>query len=219
MQIDRKQLEEQKEKAVVALREFYNVDMRWSFIVAAGLIIVGIAISLFFTHGWIIWPFLCIAGLMSMIHEAAERNGQGVPPLYAYAFLIGAITLWIVVTLIFSVVNPHVLLFGLIALAYQCLRAYLHDRERNRVVEERRVQGRCIYCGEIADAKAGFCANCGNEPDPNSARLTRVASIVVGRKDPAQTRRILKGETHAMSAKAREEALLARHRARMRPKR
>jgi hypothetical protein len=219
MHIDRRQLEEQKERAAVALKSFYEFDMRWSFLVAGGLIVVGIAINLIFTHGWIIWPFLAIAGLMSMIHEAAERNGQGVPPLYAYGFLVGAIVLWMLVTLIFSVVNPHVLLLGVVALGYQCLRAFLHDRERNRIVEARRAGGCCIFCGERVDAKIGMCTNCGNEPDPHGARLARVASIVVGRKNPAHVRAALKPESHAGSAKKKEEALLARHRARTRPKR
>src|SRR5688572_22872786 len=139
--------------------------MRWSCIVAASLIVIGIIINLVFTNGWIIWPFLAVAGVMSMIHEAAERNGQGVPPLYAYAFLLGAILFWIFIALVTSVLNPHVLLFGLVALAYQCLKAWLHDRERTRVMNARRAAGQCVHCGEIADPKIGMCMNCGNEPD------------------------------------------------------
>ena len=210
---------QQRDKAAKALREFYQLDMRWSFLVAGGLIVLGIIVNIFFANGWIIWPFLAVAGVMSMIHEAAERNGQGVPPLYEYAFLLGAILFLILIALVTSVLNPHVLLFGLVALGYQCLKAWLHDRERTRIMNARRAAGQCVHCGEIADPKIGLCMTCGNEPDPAGARMRRVASIVHGRANAAQARATIKGEKSDATAKAREQALLARHRERMRPKR
>jgi hypothetical protein len=220
LQIDRQQLDVHKERAQRVLHEFYHINMRWSFYVIGGLLVVGTAINLIFTNGWMIWPFLLAAGVMSMVHEAAERNGQGVPPLYAYAFLFGGIAAWILIALIFSVVNPHVLFFGLAALGYQCLKGFLQERERTRVIEQRRSMGMCVHCGQlISEEDAGICSFCGNEPDPQGARLSRVASIVVGRKDPQQTRAALKPESHASSAKKKEAALLARHHARLRPKR
>lgn len=210
---------QQRDKAVKALRDFYQIDMRWSFIVAVGLIVLGIVINIVFTNGWIIWPFLVVVGVMSMIHEAAERNGQGVPPFYAYAFLAGIILAWVLIAAVFSVINPHVLLFGLVALAYQCAKAWLHDRERTRILEARRAAGQCIHCGEIADPKLGMCMNCGNEPDPIGARMRRVASMVYGAANTAHARATIKGESTTASAKQREQALLARHRERTRPKR
>src|SRR4051812_5408234 len=107
--------QEYKDKAANALKEFYRNDMRWSYWIIGGLIAIAIVAS-FFKGGWQLYPFLFAAGVLSMIHEAADRNGQGVPPLYAYAFLLGGIGIWILVVLIFSFVNPFILFLGVLAL-------------------------------------------------------------------------------------------------------
>jgi hypothetical protein len=210
MQIDRQQIEVQKERAGRALREFYNIDMRWSFYVLGGLILLGIAINLIFTNGWIIWPFLLIAGVMSMVHEAAERNGQGVPPFQVYALFAGVAVGWIVVVMIFSVVNPIVLLVGMIALGYQCARAWVQERERNRLIEARRASGECVHCGQVVTNKNGVCEHCGNEPDPVGTRLRRVANIVNANKDASRARAAIKQPSNHQSASAKEQALIAK---------
>jgi hypothetical protein len=197
-------------KALGALREFYRTDMRVSYYVAIGLVLLGIAVNLIFPHGWAVWPFLFAAGLMSFIHEAADRNGQGVPPLYAYAFLVGVILLWVAMTLLFSMLNPFVLFLGLIALAYQCARGYLQEHERNKLIESRRAKGCCIHCGEEVPEKTAVCLHCGLEPDPTGQRMRRVASIVGGRKDAAHARSAIRYDSTSTSASKREQALLAK---------
>src|SRR5438132_11300131 len=96
------------------LREYFDYDIRWSYWLVGGMIALGAVSSLFLSHGWTVWPFVFIACFMSMVHEAAERNGQGVPPFHVYALLVGGVAVWIVVVLLFSFVNPVVLMIGLI---------------------------------------------------------------------------------------------------------
>ena len=86
--------------------------MRWSYWLIISLILVGIVANIVLSHGWTIWPFIFCVGFMSMVHEAAERNGQGVPPLHVYAFLLCVIAVWVFLTAILSVVNVFVLLCG-----------------------------------------------------------------------------------------------------------
>jgi len=201
-----------KEKAVGALKQFYQTDMRWSYWVIGGLILIGIVAS-FFPGGWALYPVLFAAGALSMIHEAADRNGQGVPPLYAYGFLIGIMLVWVIVVLIFSFVHPMLLFIGMLVLAYQLARGYLQERERTKLVETRRAHGMCIHCGFETEEKKGVCPNCGEEPDPVNARLRRVASIVHVRKNTPQARGVLGKQNPLSSVKQREQALIARRQA------
>src|SRR5690349_13687686 len=103
-----------KEALGKGFKDYLSFDMRWSYGLIAVAIVVGIVAS-FMSHGWTVWPFVFIVCFMSMVHEAAQRNGQGVPPFHVYALLVGTIVGWIVVVAIFSLVNPVILLFGLIA--------------------------------------------------------------------------------------------------------
>jgi hypothetical protein len=64
------------------LRELYELDMRYAYAVCAALVAIGLVVNLFLPHGWTVWPAVFVAGMLCMIHEAAERNGQGVPPLH-----------------------------------------------------------------------------------------------------------------------------------------
>src|SRR5262245_39161943 len=100
-----------KDKATDAITEFYRNDMRWSYWVIGLLVVVAIVAG-FFKGGWQLYPFLFAAGVLSMIHEAADRNGQGVPPLYAYGFLLGVVGLWVVIVIIFSFINPFIIFLG-----------------------------------------------------------------------------------------------------------
>lgn len=209
-------LDEGQIKAHRGLTHFFQYDMRWSYYGIGVLVLVGVAVNLLFHNGWVVWPFLFGAGLMSMVHEAAERNGQGIPPLYAYAFLLGAIALWAVLALMLSVLNPVVLICGIVALGYHCAKGYIHDRQRTKLIETRRAQGRCIHCGELIEQKTAVCLNCGEEPDPVGQRMRRVASIVGGRKDVSRARAGIRPDSNATSASRREQALIARHHARRR---
>jgi uncharacterized membrane protein len=206
---------EVKDQVLGGAREFARQDLRWSYILIAGMVLLGIIINFAVPKGWTVWPFLFIAGAMSLVHEAAERNGQGVPPFHVYGLLIGVVGGWIILSFLFSILNPFVILIGVVALGLQCLKGYMQERVRNEVIESRRAGGMCVHCGEpVADAKLGMCENCGQEPDPANMRLQRVASIVNQRKDPDRMRAALKQPTLANSAKSREQALVARRQAR-----
>ena len=148
---------ELKHRVGGALKQFYITDMRWSYYAILGVIVAGVVINIVWPHLWQMWPFLFAVAVLSVVHEAAERNGQGVPPLYAYGFLVGILVFWTIVIALFSFVNPVVLGLGIIGLGYQCTRGWLQEREREKLIETRRAQGRCIHCGEFADSKKGVC--------------------------------------------------------------
>lgn len=210
--VDMAAVKQGKEKAFTALRQFYDYDMRWSYMVIGIAIVVGIIVNIVWPGLWMMWPILFAVAVLSIVHEAAERNGQGVPPLYAYAFLFGILFGWILlVWLMFHAINKYVLLFGIIALGYQCAKAWVQENERRKLIESRRAKGQCIFCGELVEGKYAHCPNCGNEPDPSGQRLRRVASIVGGRtKNVARARAAMKQDSNAANASKREQALLAK---------
>jgi hypothetical protein len=209
--VDMQSVKEGKDKAFAALKQFYNQDMRVSYFIILGLIIAGIIVNIFWPQLWIMWPFIFAVAVLSIVHEAAERNGQGVPPLYAYAFLFGVLALWVlIVVLLRVVVNKYVLLFAVIGLGYQCAKAWVQERERTKLIESRRAQGMCIHCGEPIAEKTAVCLNCGQEPDPLGQRMRRITSIVGGKRDTVRARATIKQESLASSASKREQALLAK---------
>jgi hypothetical protein len=208
--VDMQSVKEGRDKAVVALKQFYNQDMRWSYYVILGLILAGIVVNVAWPQLWMMWPFVFAVAVLSIVHEAAERNGQGVPPLYAYGFLFGVLLFWVIVVAIFSVVNKYVLLFAVIALGYQCAKAWVQERERTKLMDLRRANNQCIHCGEPIPEKTAVCLNCGLEPDPTGQRMRRISSIVGGRKDPAKARAAIKQDSIASSASKREQALIAK---------
>src|SRR6476660_5951629 len=118
--------------ARAATREFWRMDMRWSYMVSAGLVVVGVIVNILLPHGWTVWPFVGAAALLMMVHEAAERNGHGVPPLHVYALFFGGLAAWIITMAILSVTNPLIVVLGIACLGYYCAKAYLKDRERNK---------------------------------------------------------------------------------------
>src|SRR3954451_12292251 len=115
------------------LRDFRRKDMRWSYGAVGILILIGVLSNIFFRHGWAIWPFCFAAGAMAMVHEAAERTGQGVPPLSVYACLVVILIIWAILAPIASLLHPIVLFIGYAVLAYQLLRGYTQQRERKRL--------------------------------------------------------------------------------------
>lgn len=192
------------------LRDFRRKDLRWSYGAVAILIVIGVASNIFFRHGWAIWPFCFAAGAMAMVHEAAERTGQGVPPLYVYAGVIVILIVWVIFAAIATFLHPIVLFIGFTVLAYQLLRGFIQQRQRRRLIDWRRQEGLCVRCGEAIDQSRATCASCGNEPDPS--QLKRIASVVKNRDDYTRNRSVLTPQRADATVKQREQALMQRRR-------
>src|SRR5689334_7665830 len=83
-----------KEDLPRALKLFAEHDLRWTYLAMAVMVVGGAVMNLFLPHGWTVWPFVLAASIMLFINEAADRSGQGIPPLKVYAFVGGAVVLW-----------------------------------------------------------------------------------------------------------------------------
>jgi len=198
-------------RLVNALREFARQDLRPSHLILAAMIVVGALVNLLFAHGWTVWPLVLAFGILTLINEAADRNGQGIPPFQVYAFFLGAGAAWIVLVLVLCTIHPIVLIIGMAAVLYRVAEAILKQRERDRLIAYRRAQGLCLHCGEVYDPNAVFCESCGEEPNPEEAILKRVAQIYRSSEDMARARAILGRRAGAESPAAKEQALIARH--------
>jgi hypothetical protein len=206
-------LEDIKTAVAGAFREFARSELRPSHLIIGGIILLGAAINLIFAHGWTVWPFVAAFGILTYINEAADRNGQGIPPFQVYAFLVGVVAVWIVLVFFLSSINPLILILGLLAVAYRGTQAFLSKRERDRLIAHRRSEGLCLHCGAVNNPGAPFCESCGEEPNPDDALLRRVAEIYRTPQDMAHARATLSRAGGAgSSAAAKEKALLARHR-------
>jgi hypothetical protein len=192
------------------IRDFRSKDLRWSYGAVAILIVIGVLSNIFFRHGWAIWPFCFAAGAMAMIHEAADRTGQGVPPLYVYAGLVVVLIIWAILAAIASLLHPVVLFIGFAVLTYQLLRGFIQQRERKRLIEYRREEDLCVRCGEPIDHARATCASCGNEPDPS--QLKRIASVVKNRDDYTRSRSVLTPQRATATVAQKEQQLLQRRR-------
>lgn len=201
-----------KTQIAAVLREYARNDLRTSHIVVGAMIVVGAVLNLIFTRGWTVWPFVLAFGILTYINEAADRNGQGIPPFQVYAFFIGMGVAWVVIVLVLSTINPIIMLIGIAALLYRVSEAFLRQRERDRLIAFRRAQGLCIHCGEVNGPDAVLCESCGEEPNPEAAILKRVAQIYRTPQDMARARATLMRTAVSASASAKESALLARHR-------
>ena len=206
----RLQIERVKPFIRLGLREYVRTDVRASYLIIAGMILLGIIVNFFMPHGWTVWPLVLAASLMLLIHEAADRNGVGVPPILVYSFFAGAIVIWLMCVAILSLFNPIVLLIGILVLGYYCVKGYLQKVEEKRVIAKRRLDGCCIFCGHPADYELACCMHCGREPDPDSALLRRVGFSPRQGDIKQQARAALKPLSNAASAKQKEQALLAR---------
>jgi len=201
-----------KRDVVEGLARTYERDLRWSYVVIFAMVCIGGVVNFVLPHGWTVWPMVLAAGVMALMHESAERTSEGVPPFKAYALFGAALLAWLVVVVVSSVLNPFILILGLVAIAYQVARGHLTVRQKRLLVEARREDGRCIYCGMPANYDTAYCENCGEDPDPERTRLDRVASMASQERRGARVRAAMTPESHAASAKKREEALLARSR-------
>jgi hypothetical protein len=198
--------------AAQALRDFRDKDLRYSYLIIGAMVVIGLIVNWLFahSHGWTVWPFVLAAGILLYIHEAAERNGTGVPPLHVYGLFGGAIALWVIVMAVLSVTNPLILLVGIAWIGYICGKKYLEQREKDRLIEQRRADGCCIHCGtKVEDPNLGFCTECGQEPNPTEIQLGRIASTIAGANRGGHARAVLTKRTAAADAAAKERALLA----------
>ena len=193
-------------------REYVRSDIRPSHLIIGAIIVIGAIVNLVFAHGWTIWPFVAAFGVLTYINEAADRNGQGIPPFQAYALLIGGAVVWIVLVMFLSFINPLILVLGIMAVMYRGAQAYLRQRERNKLIASRRAEGVCLHCGAVNNPDAPYCESCGEEPNPDSALLRRVAEIYRTPQDMARARAVLMRGNVGSSASAKEKALLSRHR-------
>ncbi|MGD0463574.1 MAG: hypothetical protein ABSB74_13900 [Tepidisphaeraceae bacterium] len=199
-----------KTRIAGAVREYARLDLRASHIIVAAMIVAGALTNIIVAHGWTVWPFVGAFGILTYINEAADRNGQGIPPFQVYAFFFGAVALWILMVIFLSTINPVVVILGIIAMGYRAGQAFIRQRERDRLIAARRANGLCIHRGESFDPNVLLCESCGEEPNPDEALLKRVAQIYRSPEEMARTRATL--SRAATNASAKEAALLARHR-------
>jgi hypothetical protein len=203
-----------KDKLRLYVRQFDERDLRWSYFIMIGVVLVCAAIHWFFrdNHGWTVWPFALSIAIMVLINEAADRAGQGVPPLQVYGFFIGAIAVILITVVALSAVNPLIILVGLGGLLYYCGRGYMEGRRREQIIASRLAEGLCVHCGEPADFEAGNCENCGEDPNPGASQLRNVQAASSKYRDPAKLRAVLKQESLAASAGRKEQALINKRR-------
>jgi hypothetical protein len=203
-----------KKHLVRSADQFDETDLRWSYIIIAILFVVCILINWLFAsqHGWTVWPFAAGISVMVLINEAADRSGQGVPPLQVYALFGGSLLAFLVVTLVLSATNIFIILFGFMGLLYYCGRGYLEGKRREQLIAARVSEGLCVHCGEPADYSMGYCEACGNDPNPSVTQLKRVQAVSRKNVDSARIRSVLKQDSLGASARRKEQALIARRR-------
>ena len=199
-----------RDRVMMALQQFTRLDLRWSYIAAGVLVVLGGLLNLVLPHGWTIWPIVAAVVGMMMVHEAAERNGQGVPPGHAYAFIFGALFTWLFVGMLLSTVNVFILILGLIGVFVYATQGYIEGRKREHLRAQRRKDGLCIHCGMRFNPGMEMCDHCGEEPDPLSTQLQRVAGIARNRGNTERARAVIKSETLTATAARKEQALLAK---------
>jgi hypothetical protein len=208
-----------RDRVMMALQQFTRLDLRWSYLAIGVLVVVGAVLNVVLPHGWTVWPIIMAVGGMMMVHEAAERNGQGVPPGHAYAFIFGALFTWLFVGILLSAVNVFVLVLGLVGVFVYATQGYIEGRKREYLRAERRREGLCIHCGMRFNPGLEMCDHCGEEPDPLTTQLSRVAGVARNRRNVDRMRAVIKQESITATAARKEQALLARraHRVARRP--
>ena len=192
------------------LKRMDETDLRWSYLIIATLVVLGIVVNFILPHGWTVWAFVLAASILLLIHEAADRNTQGFPALKVYGWFAAAIAVWLAVVFITSTINPLVILLGFAAVGYQVARGIIKDREKRRLIAQRQLEGKCIHCGEPADTGIEFCMNCGEEPNPDATRLKRVLGVMQSLKRTEQLKAALAPEPPAATAAKKEQALIQR---------
>ena len=202
-------LQEARQFAIKAWQQFSWSDLRWSYIAIAAMLVVGVLVNWLLPNGWTIWPLIPVIGMLIVVNESADRNGQGVPPFQVYAFFGAVALIWLVGVIILSKVNIFVQLLGLGVMVYYSAQAYLKNREQQRIITERRNEGCCVHCGEPADPAATICEECGLDIDPERTSQQRTASISLYGKKTDRARSVLTPQSMGNIAAAKEKALIA----------
>jgi hypothetical protein len=213
------QLGQLKTYLVQALRSYFQEDLRWSQLIILGLVVVGLVVNLLLPHGWAVWPLILAAAMMIMINEAADRAGQGVPPLQVYALFGAIVGIWMLIVLVLSALHPIIFVLGMLVLFYYAARGYLKNHAHQKMIEQRREEGQCIHCGEPADPDQTVCPHCGEEANPDAARSKWSTLTAKSPQDKARIRAILKPQSAASEAAAKEQALLSRRQRKHSPRR
>jgi hypothetical protein len=196
-----------------ALRQFVAVDLRASYLIIGGFVLLGIAVNLWLPHGWTVWPAVLAVGMLVIMNEATDRNGEGVPPLFVYGTFASVIVAWILLVIVLRMINPIVILIGVAVLVYQCGRGYMKHLAHQKLVKHRIDEGLCVFCGEPGKTGEIFCASCGEPINPDGARTRWSTLNNRNAGDVARTRAALKPESAVASMKRKEQELLAkRHR-------
>lgn len=203
-------VQEIKTYVIKAMHQFSWTDLRWSYIIIGGMIVLGAFVNFVMPHGWTILPLIPVMGMLVVVNESADRNGQGVPPFQVYALLAGGVGAWLVAVMILSQVNVFVLLLGVGGLGAYTAHGYLKHREHLRLILKRRLEGLCVHCGEPADEDDTYCENCGQEPDPDRTSQQRTSAIVQHGKRTDRARSVLTPESLGNVAARKEKALLAK---------
>jgi hypothetical protein len=189
-----------------ALRSFRDKDLRWSYLVVAGLFVVGMVINLTVRHGWAVWPVVFGIGSLCMIHEAAERNGQGVPPLHVYAWFMSLTLIWLVGAMIVSALGPWIMIAAMATAIFWAGRSWILYIGQQRLVRDRRARRQCVHCGYPSESDFPFCEHCGEDPIMDPDRKP-----VIKERTPEQierAREILTPTSPGQIARANEQELL-----------
>jgi hypothetical protein len=217
----RVRLAQQWDRTKVALSEglwqFIRIDLRYSYCAIPVMVLLGILVNLYLPHGWTVWPLVLGAGLMLMINEAADRNGQGVPPLQVYLLFFVAILLWLGSIAVLHFFSPLILVLGVLAIGYYGALGYIKDQMHKKLIAQRLADHLCIHCGRPADVDAGVCTYCGREPDPDQARLQRALYAPRSAADQQRTREKLTAKPPTADVRRKEQALLAARRTKRPP--
>lgn len=216
------QWDEVKQRLPKVLRDYAQTGLRYSYFVIGALVIVGGAVNFFLPNGWVVWPAVLAIGIMTMIHEAAERNNEGVPPFQAYSWFAGALAMWMGIAVFLSaVVGKWLFIVGLPVLLIYCVQTYRTYRQRARLIAERRESNVCVACGEALDPRMGtYCVQCGHtDVEGDLHRRLREMNTDRTAEDAARTRAALKPESPAAAARRKEQELLDRRQRRSTMKR
>ena len=192
------------------LRDLVRLNLRTSYLVAAGLVVIGAIVQRFIPHGWSVWPVVFVGGLLAMIDEAVDRNGTGIPPLRVIALTIGFLGGWLGMALLLKVIHPVVWVLGIAVAAYYAVRGDMRRRAAIGLMNMRVANGQCAYCGEEVDEGVIDCPHCGELTNPDGVRTRWSTLQGQSAAAVARTRGILIGESGGAIARRKEQALLAK---------
>jgi hypothetical protein len=201
-----------KQDSAESVRQFRETGLRWSYIINGSMVVIGVIVNFFLPHGWVIWPLVMAIGIMLMINEAADRNGEGVPPMHVYAWFASALCLWISMAAIFSAIAKPLLIVGLPVGIFFGTRTYLRNKKKLAIATERRAKGLCVACGHPMNMDIGCCENCGAEIRPEVSFLERLRNNNRSTEQMARTRETLTRTPPTIAAQRKEQQLLSRRR-------